>query len=43
MSRTEFYTKMIRHLLGIIKLLAIYGEVEKEFPKLFPPKEAVKG
>lgn len=38
MTRQQAFTQIIRHLLGIVKVIAVYGEVQHEFPKLFPVK-----
>lgn len=35
MSREEAAVKVIRHLIGIIKILAVYFGVTKFFPSLF--------
>jgi len=43
MTRAEAITKIIRHLLAIVKVLAIYAGVQAAFPKLFAESaQAVK-
>jgi len=39
MTRDEAATKIVRHLLGICKILVIYFGIQAAFKKIFPESE----